>query len=98
MRGMLTNEIQEKAKAFLGREISVRELRLYPYIDFSIKNKNCQGWSYAKLSKEEFPILNRLSEEGHLLYSPEKVIVSRKFYSYMQEVLAIGYVESFLEV
>lgn len=97
MRGMLTNEIQEKAKAFLGREISVRELRLYPYIDFSIKN-NCQGWSYTKLLSEEISVLNRLLEEGHLAYSPEKVIVSRKFYSYMQEVLAIGYVESFLEV
>ena len=97
MRGMLTNEIQEKAKAFLGREISVKELRLYPYIDFSIKNES-QGWSYAKLSREEIPILNCLSEEGHLLYSPEKVIVSRKFYSYMQEVLAMSYVESFLEV
>lgn len=31
-RGALTPKIQEKAIQFLGREISVRELRLMPYV------------------------------------------------------------------
>lgn len=38
MRGMLTDKIQEKAVLFLNREITQKELRLYPYIDYSIKN------------------------------------------------------------
>ena len=38
MRGMLTDKIQEKAVSFLNREITQKELRLYPYIDYSIKN------------------------------------------------------------
>lgn len=34
MRGMLTDDIQHIAKKFLQREISIKELRLYPYIDY----------------------------------------------------------------
>lgn len=52
MRGILTTEIQNKANSFLKREISQKELRLYPYIDYSIKN-GCQGWSYSKMDEEE---------------------------------------------
>ena len=37
MRGMLTEDVQHMAKKFLRREISVEELRLYPYIDYCIK-------------------------------------------------------------
>lgn len=95
MRGMLTNNIQEKAMTFLNREISQKELRLYPYIDYSIKNA-CQGWSYLKMDEEEIKILNRLYDEGHIIYSPEKVIVTRNFYNFMQDILASGYVEEFI--
>lgn len=38
MRGILTEEIKQKALKFLKREIGQKELRLYPYIDYSIKN------------------------------------------------------------
>lgn len=31
---------------------------------------------------EEIEILNKLYDENHLIYSPEKVIVSRKFYDF----------------
>jgi hypothetical protein len=34
MRGALTEEIQALARDFLGREITMDELRLYPYLDF----------------------------------------------------------------
>lgn len=37
-RGCLNPEVQKIAKGFLGREITTRELRLYPYIDYCIKN------------------------------------------------------------
>lgn len=95
MRGMLTDAIQSEAKNFLHREISQKELRLYPYIDYSVKN-GCQGWSYDKLDSTEICILNLLDKEQHICYSPEKIIVTRGFYDYMQRVLALGYVEEFL--
>lgn len=67
---------------------------MYPYIDYSIKNM-CQGWSYEKMDLEEVSILNKLYDESHLIYSPEKIIVSRAFYDYMQDILAESYVEEF---
>lgn len=97
MRGMLTDKIQEKAMKFLKREISQKELRLYPYIDYCLKNA-CQGWSYGKMDSKEMEILNKLYDEKHIIYSPEKIIVSREFYDYIQDVLAIGYVEDFLQL
>ncbi|MFR4369004.1 MAG: hypothetical protein ACLT4F_09505 [Clostridia bacterium] len=95
MRGILTTEIQNKANSFLKREISQKELRLYPYIDYSIKN-GCQGWSYSKMDEKEIKILNRLYDERHIIYSPEKIIVTRNFYDFIQDILAISYVEEFL--
>lgn len=95
MRGVLTDKIQAKAKKFLQREISQKELRLYPYIDYSIKN-GCQGWSYSKMDEEEIKILNRLYSEGYIIYSSEKIIVTRIFYDFMQDILATSYVEEFL--
>ena len=95
MRGILTTEIQNKANSFLKREISQKELRLYPYIDYSIKN-GCQGWSYLKMDEEEIKILSRLYDERHIIYSPKKIIVTRNFYDFIQDILAISYVEEFL--
>ena len=94
MRGVLTTEIQNKANSFLQREISQKELRLYPYIDYSIKN-GCQGWSYSKMDEEEIKILNRLCDEGHIIYSSGKIIVTRNFYDFMQDILAVNYVDEF---
>jgi hypothetical protein len=76
MRGMLTSSIQEKSQYFLHRPISQKELRLYPYIDYCIKN-NCQGWGYNKLDMDEMNILTQLYEEHHIVYSPERIMVTR---------------------
>lgn len=96
MRGILTKEINEKANAFLHRDISQKELRLYPYIDYSIKN-NCQGWNYQKLDSKELEILDILYQEKHIVYSSEKIITTRKFYDFIQDILALSYVTEFLK-
>lgn len=94
-RGMLTDKIQERCRSFLGRDITQTELRLYPYIDHSIKNM-CQGWSYNKINKAELDILYNLYKERHLIYSPEKITVTREFYDFIQDILAQSYVGYFL--
>ena len=48
------------------------------------------------MDEEEIEILNRLYDERHIIYSSEKVIVTRNFYNYLQDVLAMGYVEEFI--
>lgn len=34
------------------------------------------------MDEEEIKILNKLYDEKHIVYSPEKIIVTRKFYNY----------------
>ena len=41
-RGMLTTDIDKVAKIFLGRSISLRELRLIPYIQYVMVNERKQ--------------------------------------------------------
>lgn len=38
MRGKLSKGIQEKSLKVLNREITEREMRLYAYVDFCLKN------------------------------------------------------------
>ena len=47
------------------------------------------------MDEEEIKILNKLYDEKHIVYSP-KIIVTRKFYNYIQDILATGYVEEFI--
>lgn len=92
MRGMLSDEIQTKAKEFLGEEIDQEELRLYPYIDHCIKNGG--RLDPSKLSIDEFYILNQLIVDGHIKISnDDKIEISYDFYKYMQEILWLSYVE-----
>ena len=36
------------------------------------------------MDEEEIKILNKLYDEKHIVYSPEKIIVTRKFYNYSE--------------
>lgn len=101
-RGMLTDEVKKKSKEFLNREINKKELRLYPYLDYCLKNG---GYiDQLKIDKEEFEILFKLQDENHLcLEHPFKdskleLFVTKDFYIYLQEILSIAYVENWLEV
>lgn len=92
MRGILTDEIQVKAKEFLGEEIDQSELRLYPYIDYCVKNGGFL--EPHKLSMDEFLILNQLIIGGYIrLDDDNKIAISYDFYQYLQEILWLSYVE-----
>lgn len=95
-RGKLTYKIQEIAVKFLKRPINKTELRLYPYIDFCLKNGGILDWN--KINHDEFEILKNLEHEKYLLITGDTFItVTRKFYDCMQDILAEAYVEDFLE-
>ena len=63
-RGELTDAIQEKAKIFLGREITVAELRLYPYISHVLQND--QYIDQRKINAKEREVLHTLDDEGQI--------------------------------
>lgn len=90
MRGQLTNEIQEFARSFLGREITTRELRLYPYLDYVMKNE--QKIEPKRVNQEERDILQKLREENHIEGGASGLSMTKEFYDYINQVLWLGYV------
>lgn len=90
-RGCLTNETKEKAEKYLGREFTVKELRLYPYIQYCVMNGGYIDRN--KISDEERDILRNLVNEKHLIrgYSA-RFYLTRDFWMFMNDILADTYV------
>ena len=90
-RGMLTDEIKVYAKVVLNRDISIRELRLYPYLDYGWKN--CQRMEPQKLSLEEHEVIALLTAGGHIVVDEElRTYPSKGFYDFVQQILRLSYV------
>lgn len=99
-RGTLTEEINNTAKKFLNRELSTTELRLYPYIDYCIKNTGAM--QYSKINKEELEILEMLENEGYIYrhtggMGTFYIAIRKDFYDFIQEILWLAYVEIKIE-
>ncbi len=90
MRGQLTEDIQKLAKAFLGREITRLELRLYPYLDYQMKNE--QKLDPRRINQEDRDILSILRREGHIEGGASGLSMTKEFYDYINQVLWYSYV------
>ena len=90
MRGQLTEQIQSLAKGFLGREITTVELRLYPYLDYVMKNG--QRIEPIRINQEDRDILKTLKQEGHIEGGASGLSMTKEFYDYINQVLWLGYV------
>lgn len=90
-RGILTEAVQEKARAFLQREITVKELRLYPYLDYCWKNGGRLDTS--KIDLDELSVIDSLCNTGLLgIVDVDRMTPTRELYDYVQDVLAEAYV------
>ena len=94
-RGMLCESVINKSKEFLGREISQKELRLYPYLDYVWKNGGVID--YSKVSYEEEDIISEMVNKGYMRIEEgerrkNKLYPTREFYDYVQDILADTYV------
>jgi len=90
MRGQLTDKIQGFAKSFLGREITTGELRLYPYLDYVMKNE--QKIEPRRVNQEDRDILRKLKEGNHIEGGASGLSMTKEFYDYINQVLWLGYV------
>lgn len=91
-RGVLCESIINKSKKFLGTEITQKELRLYPYLDYVWKNSG--HIDLRKLDNEEVSILNtRIIDAYMIMDSNNKIYPTKEFYYYVQDILADAYVE-----
>lgn len=97
-RGCLTDEIKEKAEKYLGREFTVKELRLYPYIQYCVMNG---GYiDRVKTSSAERDILQKLVDEKHLKRGyqdvkrgyPDDFYPTREFWMFLNDIMADTYV------
>lgn len=91
-RGFLKEEIQVIARRFFEREISIRELRLLPYIDFVIKNYQKIEINKININQEERAIISEWRKKGYLEGGASELVITKEFYNVMQEILWLGYV------
>ena len=91
-RGALTPAIQAAAKYMIGREISLKELRLIPYIQYQLFNE--QTIDIQRIDADEREILQSWKKNGWVAggASAHSLEVSKPFWDFMCEVLYLGYV------
>ena len=101
-RGQLTNRIKEKSIKLFGYEMSQKELRLIPYIQYILVNE--QKINIERINNEEMAILSKWVNIGYILEGVtcggrpmmsygEKVIVTKEFWESINEILWLGYVD-----
>ena len=91
MRGCLTESFAKEAKEYLGRELTQKELRLYPYLcDCAINRSIVER---VRTTDEEQDIMIVLEKEGRLVREyPSYMHPTKEFYMFMQKALVECYV------
>lgn len=90
-RGELTSRIKNKSKELLGYEITVRELRLMPYVLDRMMNTrkidpNC-------VNGEEREILSKWRTAGYIEGGASEMTITKEFWSIITEIVYLGYVD-----
>lgn len=91
-RGKLTERIKNDPYIinWLGREITLEELRLYPHLQYlAVNNRKIDR---RKISRAEGKIIEAL-EEAELLKTKPRVKPDRKLWNLMCHVIYMGYVD-----
>jgi hypothetical protein len=89
-RGRLTKAVQHEALANLGREITQVELRLMPYIQFTMMNN--QRLEPRKISQVERDVLATWREEGYIEGGATGLAITKEFWDAINQILWISYV------
>lgn len=90
MRGAMTVKIKEVSKKFLGVEITQSELRLMPYIQFTMMNN--QKIDPNRISEEERRILSKWRLAGWIEGGASEMSITKDFWDALNEILWFGYV------
>lgn len=90
-RGVLTTRVKNKAKELLGYEITVTELRLMPYIQYTMMNN--QRLSLAHINRDDREILHKWREAGHIEGGMSGLRITKDFWDKINEILFLAYVD-----
>ena len=89
-RGNLTPEVQATAVAAFGRQITLRELRLMPHIQYVMMNH--QKLEPIKISSEERDVLQQWREAGYIEGGASGLSITKQFWDAINAVLWQAYV------
>ena len=92
MRGTLTTEVNNIAKKMIGREITLTELRLIPYIQYIMVNE--QVIDPRKCNDDDRKVLSLYKKEGHIEGGASGLAITKEFWDFMTEILFESYVKN----
>jgi len=92
-RGMLTDRVKKLSVELFGRELTVEELRLMPYIQYVSVNE--QIIDFIRLNTMEKRIVNDWLHSGELIYCEysHKTKASPDFWEKMSKIIHAAYVD-----
>ena len=88
-RGALTEAVQVVAREKLGREISVRELRLMPYLMTCMMD--CCNVRPNHINTEERQILMQWQADGYIVDPASDLNMTPEFWDVCQSIVWVGY-------
>lgn len=90
-RGTLSDKVKARAVELMGREISIRELRFLPYVQYVMMNE--QKIDPNKVSAEERDILSKWREAKYIEGGASGLAITREFWDIISDLCFIAYVE-----
>lgn len=90
-RGKLTQRVIDKGKELFGRDIDKTELRLIPYIVYTMMND--QKLDPNKVNQEEREILAMWRRQGHIEGGASGLAVTKDFWDKCCEMVFLAYVD-----
>ncbi len=90
-RGQLTDRIKKRSIKLLGYEIGVTELRLMPYIMYTMINSQKIGTEHC--NGDDRAILKKWREAGHIEGGASGLQITEDFWNIICEIVRLGYVD-----
>lgn len=89
-RGELTPAIKKQMQEFFERDVTQRELRLLPYIQYTMMNT--RKLDPRHINGEEREVLQKWREAGHIEGGASGLAITRDFWNFMNVILFQAYV------
>jgi len=90
-RGILTLNIKKRSKELLHYAITQTELRLMPYIMFTVQNS--KQIDTTKINAKEQEILEKWHEMEYITLIGNVLHITKEFWSAICELVYMGYVD-----
>jgi len=91
LRGNLTKRIKVKSKELLGYEITQRELRLMPYVQYVMVND--QKIDIRHCHQDDREVLEKWRKAGHIEGGASGLQITEEFWNIICEIIRLGYVD-----